>query len=175
MQIPLHIKLSRLLSGGRLFLFPQKFIQKRLLLPDSVKPGHERPPVAERKGPYVTAGYLVQVGYDHALVLFPVDGLMRWLPVIEFPATDPGFSHTFMNRIELVLRHHHMQMDISFTLMNVHRSSSRLRLRRGGSFTLSSGLTSGTGTEGGTGKAVLFGIPSIILQFCSVESSAFFR
>ena len=35
------------------------------------------------------------------------------------------------------------------------------------------GFLSGSGGAGGSG--VLLGIPSIMLQFCSVESSAFFK
>ena len=42
-----------------------------------------------------------------------------------------------------------------------------------GSFTLSSGFASSSGGVGGMG--VLLGTPSIMLQFCSVESSAVFR
>ena len=40
-------------------------------------------------------------------------------------------------------------------------------------FTLSSGFASSSGGVGGMG--VLLGTPSIMLQFCSVESSAVFR
>ncbi len=95
----------------------------------------------------------------------------------HFPHISPGvgnarLSHPFMDGCQLVRRYHNVQMDIPLAVLH-QRSNSRPFRRSLGSFTLSSGFASNSGGVGGIG--VLLGTPSIMLQFCSVESSAVFR
>lgn len=103
---------------------------------------------------------------------------MQDIPVqSHLPHISPGignarFGHPLMDGRQLVRRHHDVQMDIPFAVLH-QRSSSRPFLRSLGSFTLSSGFASSSGGAGRMG--VLLGTPSIMLQFCSVESSAVFR
>ena len=96
----------------------------------------------------------------------------RHLPHIGPGVGDTGLGHPHMDGGQLVLRDHHMKMDIPLAARH-YRSSSRPFRRSFGSLTLSNGFLSSSGGSGGRG--VLFGTPSIMFWFCSVESSAVFR
>ena len=67
-----------------------------------------------------------------------------------------SFLHTALDRVVFVLADPYIQGNAAFAFGRAHRSSSRLRLCRGGSLILPNCLSSGMGTDGAVAKILLF-------------------